>query len=115
MGSIKFAIAALLLIFVCGAATAAGGMTGYREVAELKIGGGYVRVLATEPWDDPPSCTGGSTSSMVVVPESVASYSEILSAILAAKITGTQIAFYVSGCTTENGNQYPQGSFIYLN
>lgn len=101
---------------VAGNTSSAGtGGTGYRDIDIVRIGNGFVRIWATQEWADPSSCGGASTNASVLVLEAdTASYQEIVSAILAAKFAGRKIQFWVSGCATDSGNQYPKGTFVYI-
>ena len=102
-----------LVIFFSDTTLSASGASGYRSIDYVRIGGGFVRVRATTAWDDPVSCNGATNLSIIVL-DTDPSYQEIVSIILAAKMADKPIEFWISGCASDSGIQYPRGSFVYL-
>lgn len=56
-----FLVVAMSLIVTTSSRAATGG-TGYRDIDYVRIGGGFIRIFATSNWNDPSSCSGGSTN-----------------------------------------------------
>lgn len=111
-------IAAALFAFTASAlpapVNAAQGATGFRAVQSIRAGGSLLQVQGTTAFDDPSSCNGSASNLIVVIQSATASYSEIMALLMSASAMGKQVQFWVNGCVTENGNQYPNATYIYL-
>ncbi len=109
----KFLVGVLLILHTVPAFDATG-LTGYRDIWYVRIGNGHIRVYGSTNWTDPSSCSGSPTNQSVIVLDTDPSYKEIVAAVLAAEMGNREVQFWVSGCTTDSGSQYPKGTFIYL-
>ena len=112
---LKYSIA-LIMTVVSVSVYAAAGSTGYVEISDLRFGGGFTRVTGKTQFIDPGNCSGDGTNknAVVLIHESTASYNEMVSAILSARAIGTPVLFWVSGCQTDSGVQYPGAHYVYF-
>ncbi len=108
-----FAATLIALSFPCFAAS---GGSGFVEIKQLRIGGGFARISGVSQFTDPSDCSGSGTNknTEMLVMEGTPSYKEIVSILLSAKLTNTPVQFWVSGCETDSGKQYPNAKFVYI-
>ncbi|MCP4486465.1 MAG: hypothetical protein GY820_03965 [Gammaproteobacteria bacterium] len=111
MKSILFALIITLLGINC---SYAGGSTGYFDIKTIRVGGGFLRVVGVSSFNDPSSCSGSPTNTNVLIFEDTASYKEMVSFVLSAKMAGKKVNFWVSGCENDSGNSYPKAAFTYI-
>jgi len=107
-------IVAITLMTISLPLFAASATTGYVEIKTIRAGGGFLRVIGKTPFNDPSNCGGSGTNLSVIILESTKSYKEIVSIVLSARMSGKKVQFWVNGCTTDSGSQFPSGLFVYL-
>ena len=105
----------LLGLLVSFPAIGASGSTGYFDITRIRVGGGFVRVSGAS-FKDPSDCAGAgtNTSSNLLIMETAASYKEMVSILLAAKMANKPVQFWVNGCDNDSGKLYPSARHIYL-
>ena len=105
-----------LLCFISLPNYAATGSTGYIDIKQIRIGGGFTRVTGVTPFNDPSNCSNDGTNKNtdVLIFETTKSYKEIVSTLLAAQASNRPVQFWVGGCENDSGKLYPNATFIYL-
>lgn len=114
---IKLKVALLVLSVLAGMDTyAATGSSGFVKIKTLRAGAGFIRITGETKFTDPSNCSNDGTNQnqSVLVFEDTASYSEIVSFLLAARVSGEPVQFWLDGCRTDSGKDYPRGTFLYL-
>lgn len=109
----KYVFVTLLVIF--SNIAFAGGTTGTFKIGELKVGEDGIRIHADGGfWNDADQCSGSNTTNRVFLLDTTQGYEEIYSGILAYKMADKPVTFYVSGCVTVNGVNFPSVKVVYL-
>ncbi len=110
---------AIALLFITSISTAGtDGPSGFRNIKELKVGGGVARVTVDSetPFNNPHECggIGSSTYAALKLDDSTKNSKEIYSAILTAKASNVKINFWFTGCIEIWGESYPLVYAAYL-
>ena len=103
----------LLMAFSGFESKAASGPSGFVKIKTLRAGAGFIRVTGETNFTDPSNCAGSENASVLVF-EDTQSYSEIVSFLLAARVSGEPVQFWLSDCKTDSGKEYPRGTYLYL-
>ena len=111
----KIILAALLLLVGLTGfeSRAASGASGFVKIKTLRAGAGFIRITGETNFTDPSNCNG-SVNSTVLVFDDTQSYSEIVSFLLAARLSGEPVQFWLSDCKIDSGKSYPRGTYLYL-
>ena len=96
----------LLSVFVtfslCSAFVNAGGALGYNNITSVSFQGvGFF--LTADSWENPNSCT---KSNSVVLLNTDVNYDKAYALLLAAYMSGKQVAGYSDGCADHDGQTY---------
>lgn len=104
------------MVFINFPLYSATGGSGFAVIDQLRFGGGFARVTGMSDFTDPSDCnqSGLNSSREMIIIESTSSYKEIESTLLMAKASNTAVQFWVNGCHTDSGYEYPKGLYIYL-
>jgi len=116
MKIIIFCLIGLVAVILSFAIEGATGGSGYVKIKTLRVGSGFVRITGEWQFSDPSDCDGSGTNknSVVLVLEETQSYNEMVSFLLAARMSDSPVQFWLNGCEIDSGKSYPKGTFLYL-